>query len=84
MGQNATKLGSKQLKARDAILAGRTTTQAASEAGVHRSTVHGWLDDAAFLASLNARRSELRSAADSRLDYRHAEALDLTMHGEAW
>jgi hypothetical protein len=76
MERNTTKLDPKQLKARDALLIGRTITQAASEAGVHRSTVHRMLDDAEFVSSLNTRRSELRSAADSRLEHLQAKALD--------
>ena len=34
------------------------------------------LDGAEFVASLNTRRSELRSAADSRLEHLQAKALD--------
>jgi hypothetical protein len=76
MERKTTELNPKQLKARDALITGRTITEAASDAGVHRSTVHRMLDDAEFVASLNARRSELRPAADSRLDHLQAKALD--------
>lgn len=76
MERNTTKLDPKQLKVRDALLMGRSITQAASDAGVHRSTVHRMLDDAEFVASLNTRRSELRSAGDSRLEHLQSKALD--------
>ncbi len=57
-----------QALALEALLAGRTVTDAAAAAGVARQTVHRWLaDDLGFGATFNARRHELRDAAQARL-----------------
>jgi hypothetical protein len=76
----APELTPAQLLALEALLAGRTVTDAAVAASVARQTVHRWLaDDVAFAAELNARRLELRDAAQGRLftmAQRAAEAVE--------
>lgn len=72
MRQNTTRdhdgeLSDKQLLALDAILTGVTVTEAAAAVGVHRGTMHRWLADPSFVASLNRRRAENRAAAEARL-----------------
>ena len=75
MPQNATEseLSTVQEKALAALLAGHTATEAASIAGVHRSTVHRWLKEPEFLAECNRRKAEIRDAVTDRLN-----ALQLT------
>ena len=80
MPQDATEegdgnLSAKQLKTLDALLSGRTVTEAAHGGRVHRATVHRWLRDPTFLAELNSRREELRDAADARLEQLQSTAL---------
>lgn len=45
-----------------ALLAGKTVTEAAQAAQVHRSTVHRWLGEPIVIAELNSRRLEHQSA----------------------
>lgn len=59
--QNATELSDKQTLALSAIVAGRSITDAAIDAGVDRSTVHRWLKEDDFAAELNRARSALRT-----------------------
>jgi transposase-like protein len=59
------RLKYKQAIAVELLVSGMTITDAARQLGVHRSTVHRWLNDPLFVAELEARRSEL---ADSMLD----------------
>ena len=61
--QNATpeSLSPAQIAAVGAMLAGKTITDAAADAGVDRATVHRWgREDFAFQAAINAGRRELR------------------------
>jgi hypothetical protein len=62
--QNATSdpLSAKQHRAIEALVAGRTVTDAAKSARVHRTTVHDWLKSPEFRAELNRRRLELCAA----------------------
>ena len=75
MPQNATEgeLSTNQEKALAALLAGHTATEAASIAGVHRSTVHRWLKEPEFLAEHNRQKAEIQAAVTGRLN-----ALQLT------
>jgi hypothetical protein len=58
-----------QLTVLEALLAGRTITDAAAAVGVSRTTVHRWLkDDYLFRAEVNAARHALRQMALARLD----------------
>ncbi len=58
-----------QLTVLEALLAGRTITDAAAIVGVSRTTVHRWLkDDYLFRAEVNAARHALRQTALARLD----------------
>ncbi len=59
-----------QQQALAALLAGRTVTAAATEAGVDRTTIYRWLRDpyrAAFRRALELGRRELRQAMEARL-----------------
>ena len=60
----------------EALLGGNTTTDAAAEAGVHRSTLHRWQNEPEFKAAANTRRSEFRHAAEARLERLQTMALD--------
>ncbi len=67
MQQNAT-LSDGQERALASLLAGKTVTTAAADAGIDRTTLHRWLkSDFAFQASLNRGRRELRDAMQARL-----------------
>lgn len=80
MQQNATDLTSQQAAAIQAILEGRRYGEAASIAGVHRSTLYRWLqDNDAFVAQLNRGRAEIRHAHAAKLDL-IAEAALQTVH----
>ena len=58
-----------QLTVLEALLAGRTITDAATAVGVSRTTVHRWLkDDYLFRAEVNAARHALRQTSLARLD----------------
>ncbi len=50
-----------------ALLAGRTVTEAAKAANVHRSTVHRWSNDELFRSELNSRRTELQTAVEEQI-----------------
>ena len=79
MSQNATleSLSPAQLTAVGALLAGKTVTDAATDAGVDRATLYRWRkEDFAFQAALNAGRWELRGAIFGRLDRLAAKAAD--------
>lgn len=65
-----------QERALDALLGGKTVTEAAREVEVDRSTVHRWRNHPIFLAALNRRRAESREAADVTLDRIRAKALE--------
>ena len=75
MPRNTTEgeLPANQEKALAALLAGHTATDAASIAGVHRSTVHRWLKEPEFLAEHNRQKGEIRDAVTGRIN-----ALQLT------
>lgn len=58
-----------QLTVLEALLSGRTITDAAAAVGVSRTTVHRWLkDDYLFRAEVNAARHALRQTSLARLD----------------
>jgi AcrR family transcriptional regulator len=58
-----------QLTVLEALLAGRTITDAAAAVGVSRTTVHRWLrDDYLFRAEVNTARHALRQTSLARLD----------------
>jgi hypothetical protein len=63
--RSSERLKYKQAMAVELLVSGMTITAAAAQLGVHRCTVHRWLNDPFFVAELQARRSEL---VDSMLD----------------
>jgi len=67
--QNPTdQLSSSQMRAIAGLMAGKTITAAAGDAGVNRSTVHAWLnEDFAFQAALNEARREAWQALQAKL-----------------
>ena len=69
--QNATlePLTPAQETAVAALLAGKTITDAAADAGVNRATLHRWLrENFGFTAAVNAGRRELREGVQIRLE----------------
>ena len=77
MGQNETLggLSQAQFTAVEALLAGKTVTEAAAAASMGRATVYRWLkDDFAFQAELNRGRREIRRAAFGNLERLAAKA----------
>lgn len=70
------QLSPSKWKALEALLVGNTTTEAASIAGVDRSTVHRWLREPVFLASYNGRMAETRESTRAKLDRLHGKALE--------
>ena len=69
MLQNKTRreLNPSEEMALGALLAGRTVTEAAEAANVHRSTVHRWSNDEHFRAEFNSRRTELQTAMEEQI-----------------
>lgn len=69
--QNATEesgLSPQQLQALESLLRGETVTEAASRAGVDRTTVHRWQrEDYRFMAAVNSGRREIAEAIQARL-----------------
>ena len=58
-----------QALALNALTEGKAVSEAALVADVSRTTVHRWLkDSAAFRAAFNARRADLRTAYESKLE----------------
>jgi transposase-like protein len=75
--QNASRhLSPAQDLAADALVAGASVTDAAEIASVDRSTVHRWLRQPAFQATVNARRADLRQAQAARLEALAERAID--------
>jgi len=62
------KMPSRQLKALEALLEGRTVPQAAKIADVHESTIRRWMKQPAFHTELQARAAELLDATSQRLN----------------
>jgi len=66
-----------QIAALDALLSGKTTTDAAAAAGISRSTLYNWLGkDFRFQAALNRGRRELRQTLACRADQLAADAAE--------
>jgi hypothetical protein len=66
-----------QAAALDALLSGKTATDAAAAAGVSRRTVYNWLHkDFRFQAALNRRHRDLRQAIGCRVEQMAADATD--------
>lgn len=64
-----TELSPTQIAALDALLSGKTATDAAIAAGIGRRTLYDWLrKDFHFQAALNAGRKDLRQAIAHRLE----------------
>jgi transposase-like protein len=62
----------------EALLAGKSVTEAAERADVNRTTVHRWLrEDFSFQAQLNGARLVLRDAALTRMDALAEQALEV-------
>ncbi len=67
-GAQTRGLSVKQEKAIDALLSGETMTQGSEFVAVDRSTVHRWLSNPTFAASLNSRRLEMRASCEARIE----------------
>ncbi len=79
MRQNETldSISPAQAATVEAMLAGKTVSDAAAAAGVSRATVHRWLkDDFAFQAELNRGRREIRRTAFGNLERLAAKAAE--------
>src|SRR5665213_88616 len=64
----SSRLSAAQTRAMQALLAGKSFTEAAQEAGVARSTLYRWQTcDARFIAAFNAWQRQALSSARSRL-----------------
>lgn len=74
------ELSQAQLTAIDSLTSGQTVKQAAHDAGVHRATVHVWLNDAAFTTELDTRKRLVRAAVDARLHGLADDAIDALMN----
>src|SRR4051812_33131480 len=70
-----TDLPEPQLRAIDALIGGATTTAAAAQAGVDRSTVHRWHRDARFAAALNRAKRDHRAEVRGELRNLTSQAL---------
>lgn len=75
-GVSVISLTSKQEGAIDALLIGETSSQVAETVGVDRSTIHRWLTQPDFAASLNSRRFALREAHQSRIQQLQGSAIE--------
>ena len=80
MQQNTThcdNLSTAQQMALNALLVGQNMTQAASAAGVDRSTLHRWFrDDLEFVAAVNRGKRDLHEAMQARLLAMTEKAVD--------
>jgi hypothetical protein len=66
-----------QIAALDALLSGKTATDAATAAGISRSTLYNWLGkDFRFQAAVNRGRRDLRQAVVCRADQLAADAAE--------
>ena len=66
-----------QIAALDALLSGKTATDAAAAAGVSRGTLYNWLaKDFRFQAALNRGRRDLRQALNCRAEQLAAQAAE--------
>jgi hypothetical protein len=66
-----------QIAALDALLSGKTAADAATAAGISRSTLYNWLGkDFRFQAALNRGRRDLRQAVACRADQLASEAAE--------
>jgi hypothetical protein len=70
------ELSAAQEKAIEALLAGKSVTEAAIVADVNRTTVHRWLNDPRFDLALSRSRRELREAIRARLLALGSQAID--------
>lgn len=61
------RLTGQQLKAIEALLEGKSVTDAAEFAGVTRQTVHAWLNTSAFTQAIEQGQREIMRAAVRRL-----------------
>jgi hypothetical protein len=66
MAQNST-LSTRQARAIEALLSSASITEAAERSGIGRRTLHTWLDDSDFRASLASAESDAIGAAVRRL-----------------
>lgn len=80
MRQNENDSSAKQEEALNALAAGEAVTQAAADAGVHRSTVHRWQSNPDFVACLISRRTGFRSEAEARFYQLRKKAIDVIDH----
>jgi hypothetical protein len=70
------ELSAAQEKAIEALLAGKSVSEAAIVADVNRTTVHRWLNDPRFDLALRRSRRELREAMRARLLALGSKAID--------
>jgi len=72
-----TGLSSPQVAALDALLSGKTATDAAAAAGITRRTVYNWLHrDYRFQAAMNRRRREFQQTVAHRVGQIAADAAE--------
>ncbi len=74
---DAAEMPAVQLAALEALLSGKTARDAATAAGISRSTLYNWLGkDFRFQAALNRGRREMRQAVACRADQLASEAAE--------
>ena len=73
---DAPEMPAAQIAALDALLTGKTATDAAAAAGISRSTLYNWMGkDFRFQAALNRGRRDMRQAVACRADQLAAECV---------
>ncbi len=71
------ELPAPQIAALDALLSGKSVTDAAAAAGISRRMLYYWLrDNCRFQAALNRGRREMRQAVSSRVEQIAADAAE--------
>ena len=60
-------LSSNQIRVIRALVTGSSVSEAASQVGIHRSTIHRWMDAPPFVAELNRLKAESLEAVSSQL-----------------
>lgn len=65
--ENSSRLDPRKMTVAVALAVGQTETGAAQLAGVHRTTVYRWLQDAAFVAEVNRQKREFVAEQRARL-----------------
>jgi hypothetical protein len=75
--EESSGLPTTQIAALDALLSGKSITDAADAAGVSRRTIYTWVrENCRFQAALNRGRREMRQAVSSRVEQIAADAAE--------